>query len=136
MPSSRPPTRAPEKTVTAMGLTTLLADNPPAGPQQMGAPALAQFAPFVLIFVVMYLFMIRPANKQRREQQAMLAAMKNNDKVLTSAGIIGIVVSFKEGDDEVTLKVDKDTNSRVRVLKSSIVRIYGDNPTTAEPSKA
>ena len=50
-----------------------------------------------------------------------MAGMKKNDEVVTASGIIGIVAIIKENEDEVTLKIDD--NARIRVLKSSIVRI-------------
>ena len=49
--------------------------------------------------------------------------MKKNDKVITSGGLIGIVAAIKDKEDEVTLKVDESSNVRLRVTKSSIVRI-------------
>ena len=55
--------------------------------------------------------------------------MKKNDEVLTASGIIGIIAMVK--DDEVVLKVDESSNVRLRVLKSSIVRVL--NP--KEPAK-
>jgi preprotein translocase subunit YajC len=82
------------------------------------------FAPLVIIFILFYFFLIRaPMKKQEAERQALLSAMKKNDKVVTSGGIIGIVASIKEKEDEVTLKVDESSNVRLRVLKSSIVKI-------------
>jgi len=80
--------------------------------------------PMALVFVFMYFFLIRaPMKKQEKERQAMYASLKKNQKVVTSGGIIGIVASVSEKEDEVTLKVDESSNVRLRVLKSSIARI-------------
>jgi preprotein translocase subunit YajC len=62
----------------------------------------------------------------------MLDALKKNDKVITSGGIIGIVAAIKDKEDEVTLKVDESSNVRLRVLKSSIIRIVGPEETAKE----
>lgn len=93
------------------------------GEGEGGPPALMQFVPIIFFLVVMMIFMGRSSARQRRETQNMLANLKKNDKVITSAGIIGIVDSIKENEDEVVLKVDETTNSRIKVLKSTIVRI-------------
>ena|SRR5262245_48605830 len=90
------------------------------GAQQQGSP-LFTFLPMILLMVFAYFLLLRPANRQRKEQQAMLGALKKNDKVITSGGLIGIVSGIK--DDEVTLKVDDSSNVRLRVTKGSIVRV-------------
>lgn len=83
------------------------------------------FAP-VLLLVLMF---FRASSKQKREQQSLLANMKKNDKVVTSGGILGTIVSMKDNEDEVTLRVDDTSNTRIRVLKSSIVRVTsGETP--------
>jgi preprotein translocase subunit YajC len=89
-----------------------------------------QFAPLIIIFILFYFFMIRaPMKRQEAERKNLYTTLKKNDKVVTSAGIIGIVSSIKENEDEVTLKVDESSNVRLRVLKSSIQRILsGDEP--------
>jgi preprotein translocase subunit YajC len=94
-----------------------------AGGQPQGPPPLMQFLPIIAIFAIMYFLMILPMRRQKREQMNMLAALKKNDKVITSSGILGTVVALKEQEDEVTLKVDDTSNTRIRMLKSSIVRV-------------
>jgi len=81
--------------------------------------------PLLIIVGLFWFLMVRPMKRQERERQALLSALKKNDKVVTSGGIIGIVASIKEKEDEVTLKVDESTNVRLRVTKSSIARILG-----------
>ena len=79
--------------------------------------------------VLMLIMLFRTNSKQKREQQNALANLKKNDKVVTSAGILGVVAAIKENEDEVTLRVDDTSNTRIRVLRSSIVRITsGDQP--------
>jgi preprotein translocase subunit YajC len=77
--------------------------------------------PFVAIFVLAYFLMLRPAMRQERQRKALLAAVKKNDKVITSGGIIGVVAQVK--DDEIILKVDESSNVRLRVTKNSIVQV-------------
>lgn len=92
------------------------------------APDWFTWLPFIVLGLMVVMF-FRSSAKQRREMQNALAGLKKNDRVVTSAGILGVVVAMKENEDEVTLKVDDATNTRIRVLKSTIVRITsGDQP--------
>jgi preprotein translocase subunit YajC len=67
-------------------------------------------SPFVmmgLMIVMFYFLLIRPQQKQRKEQQARIAALQSGDKVVTSAGIHGIVHNVKE--HTVVVKVAEGT---------------------------
>jgi preprotein translocase subunit YajC len=81
--------------------------------------------PLMVIVGLFWFLMVRPMKRQEHERQSLLSALKKNDKVVTSGGIIGIVAAVKDKEDEVTLKVDESSNVRLRVTKSSIVRILG-----------
>jgi preprotein translocase subunit YajC len=94
--------------------------NPAGG--NPGAGGLGMMLPFVAIAVLFYFFMIRPMRRQEQERQALLSAVQRNDRVVTSGGIIGVVADVKEKDDEIVLKVDENSNVRLRVTKGSIVR--------------
>ena len=75
-----------------------------------------------ILFMLFYFVVILPQQRrQRKEQDGLMSGLKKNDEVVTAAGIIGVVWNVKENGDEVTLKIDD--NARIRVLKSSIVRI-------------
>jgi preprotein translocase subunit YajC len=88
------------------------------------------FLPFILIFVAFIYFMVMlPAKRERKQREMLSNTLKKNDEVLTNAGIIGIVANIK--DDEISLKVDDSSNVRIRILKSSIVKIL----TPREPNK-
>jgi preprotein translocase subunit YajC len=106
----------------------LLADGDPAKTQQQQGNPLSLIFLFLPILFVGYLFLIRPQQKQQKELQKMLSAMKKNDKVETIGGIIGIVANVNEKEDEVTLKVDENSNVRMRFTRKSIVRIINPEP--------
>lgn len=74
----------------------------------------------VLMVVVMWLFMIRPQNKQRKELEKFRNELKRGDKVVTVGGIYGTVDEIK--DTTVLIKVDGDT--KLRVAKNSLVRDF------------
>src|SRR5947209_6820188 len=93
-----------------------------------GGPLTGLFLYLLPILVLFYFLMIRPARRQEHERKTMLDALKKNDKVVTAGGLIGTVAAVNPTEDEVTLKVDDSSNVRVRVTKSSIVRVV--HPTT------
>jgi len=79
--------------------------------------------PLILVgmFALLYVIVLRPAQRSRdRDRQQLLTGLKKNDKVLTTAGIYGTVVSVSDKEDEVVVKVDD--NARLRMLKGSIMR--------------
>ncbi len=92
----------------------------PAAPQA-APPIWMQIVPFVLLFAIFWFLMIRPQRKQEKERQAMLSAIKENDHVLTQGGIYGVVASVK--DNEVVLKVDEKTGTRIRVTRQAVVSV-------------
>jgi preprotein translocase subunit YajC len=102
-----------------------------AGPPGGGLPGL--LITLLPIMVLFYFLIIRPGKRQEQERQAMLSAVKKNDRVVTSGGLIGTVAAIKDNEDEVTLRVDESSNVRLRVTKSSIVRVL--SPAAAESGK-
>jgi preprotein translocase subunit YajC len=55
------------------------------------------------MFAIMYFLIIRPQQKQRRERETLLQAIKKGDRVVTTSGLFGTVVGLS--DQTVTLKV-------------------------------
>lgn len=110
-----------------------------------GAPAPAQnpqgslislALPFLMIGLVFYFLMIRPQKREQQTRTEMLSTLKKNDRVVTVGGIYGVVSSVQADADEVTLKIDENTNTKLRVTLSSIARIVGDEPDGDKSSKA
>jgi len=87
-----------------------------APPRQVSP--LMQFLPFILIFVVMYMFLFRGPKKKQQQHQQMVQSLRRNDKVRTIGGILGTVIDIK--DDEITLKVDESNNTKIKVAASAI----------------
>lgn len=82
-----------------------------------GSSAVAQFLPLVLIFAIMYFLLIRPQQKKAKAHQAMVAAVRRGDQVITSGGIYG-KVSKVTSDTEVEVEIADGV--KVRVVKSTI----------------
>ncbi len=85
----------------------------------MAPNPIMNLVPVVLIFMVMYLFLIRPQMKQQRAMAQMQGELKKNDEVVTIGGIHGVIVNVKE--KTVVLKVDD--NTRVEVDRTSMARV-------------
>jgi preprotein translocase subunit YajC len=81
---------------------------------------LMTFLPFVLIVVVFYLFLIRPGQQRQKKWQEMLGKLRPGDRVTTTGGIRGTVLSIKE--DVVQVRVPPD-NLRLEVLRSAIAAV-------------
>jgi preprotein translocase subunit YajC len=99
------------------------ANTPPAG----GSFDMLQMVlPFLAIGLLFYFMLIRPQRREQARREAMLAGVKKNDRVLTAGGIYGVVANVHREADEVTLKVDEATNTKLRVTLGSIAQILGD----------
>jgi preprotein translocase subunit YajC len=90
----------------------------PAGPLVL----IAQVAPFLLVFAIMYFLMIRPQQQRQAELTKLQASLAKGDRVLTQAGIYGTVVGVDE--DKVVLRVDD--NVKLEFQRSTIVGKPGD----------
>jgi len=76
-----------------------------------------QLVPLVVIFVIFYFLLIRPARNKQKVVQKMLDSLKNGDKVVTSGGLMGTVV----GLDKSVVQLRVADKVKVDVTKSSIV---------------
>lgn len=104
---------------------------PPSGPPSPTAPPGAGGSTLLLaLMVAMVVFMLLSARSQRRrertEREQLYSRLNKNERVLTIGGVIGTIVSVK--DNEVVLKVDESTNTRMTFVKSAIQRIITDEP--------
>jgi preprotein translocase subunit YajC len=82
---------------------------------------------FAVLFGIMYFLMIRPQQKRQKETQKMLESLQVNDKVLTSSGIYGRVVSIKPDKDIVVIEIDDTNKVRVDFQRAAIVQILNIN---------
>ncbi|MBA0883256.1 preprotein translocase subunit YajC [Flavobacterium undicola] len=57
---------------------------------------LTQFAPFILMFVVIYFFMIRPQQKRAKQEKEFEASLKVGDKIITKSGLHGKVAELAD----------------------------------------
>jgi len=81
--------------------------------------SLGMFLPMLIVMGIFYVMLILPQQRQRKKTQAMLAALKTGDKVITSSGIYGTVNGF---DGEVViLRIAEQV--KIRISRSAIAQV-------------
>jgi preprotein translocase subunit YajC len=93
----------------------------------MGGNGLSMLLPLLLI-PVLYLVMIRPQQKRQKQWQEMLAGIKSGDRVTTSGGIRGTILSIK--DDAIIIRVAPD-NVKMEIAKSAIASVTTQDSSSA-----
>ncbi len=111
-------------------LSSIAAFAQEAAPEQQPS-AIGSFLPLILLFVVMWLFFIRPKNKEMKKMEEMRKALKKGDKVITTAGIIGTVTNIDETGTTVSVRTGSTTI--IDFEKSAILRVL--NAETAPAAK-
>lgn len=114
-------------------LTTIL--QTAAAGQSAGGSA-SMWIMLILLFLVMWLFMIRPQRKQQKALEEMRKALKKGDRVVTAGGIYGTICDVDDRtvlikvDGEVKLRVDKNS-----VSLDSSASVLQDNSKTEKNDK-
>ena len=72
----------------------------------------------VFMGLAMYFLMFRPQQKKAREHADLLKTLKNGDRIVTNAGILGTVIGIK--DETISLR---SADAKMEVLKSSIAKV-------------
>jgi preprotein translocase subunit YajC len=118
-------------------LLAQVSEAKPANPVEPApqAPGLGAFLPAILGAMVLYYFLIiRPERRKQSTHRTQLDLLKKNDRVVTIGGIYGVVMNVQPDADEVTLKIDETTNTKIRVTMGSIARIVGSESTGEKSS--
>jgi preprotein translocase subunit YajC len=97
-----------------IALAAVLAQGPTGG--------LITFLPLVIIMVIFYVLLILPAQRRQKKTQAMLAALKSGDKVITNGGLYGTIVGLE--DDAVQLRIAEQV--KVKVARSAISGVQSE----------
>lgn len=84
-----------------------------AGAEGGQAGGFTAFVPLILMFVIFYFLLIRPQQKKAKEHQNMINSLKKGDKIITSGGIHGTIVSLDDTSvnleiaDKVTIRINR-----------------------------
>ena len=104
-----------------LGVELLAFAPAPTQPGQEPPPFWVNMVPLVLLMVMLYVIMIRPQQKKAREHTDLLSKLKVGDKIATTGGIIGTVVSLK--DKNVTIR---SADTKMEILKSAVAEVTAE----------
>ena len=104
-------------------LHTFLAQAPSAAPPSSPVSGIGFFVPFIFIFIIMYFVMIRPQKKRQEQQKQLIASIKTGDRVVTNAGIHGLISNVKEN----TVIVKVADNVKIEMEKSAIANVLKES---------
>ena len=110
---------------TPAALPILLAEN--------GGSAFSGLLPIILMFVVVYLIVLRPMSKQEKDRRKRLEALQKGDQIVLGGGIIGRI---SNNDDPKVLVVEIADKVKVRVLRKDVADLYDPNAPAGKEGKA
>lgn len=106
-----------------------------AAPAAQPSPLMQQLLnPLNLILMSMILFfllVVRPQRSEMKKMQQKLAALKKNDRVVTSGGIHGVVIQANSGEPTIVVRIDENSGARITINRDAIVKVLTDS----EPEK-
>jgi preprotein translocase subunit YajC len=104
-----------------MGLSVCLAfapQPPPGTAPNPTAQLLQMLGTFAILGVIFYFLMIRPQQAKAREHAALLRALKPGDKILTSGGILGVVITVKEKSVSI-----RSADAKLEIAKHAVAEV-------------
>ncbi|MGV3773481.1 MAG: preprotein translocase subunit YajC [Verrucomicrobiales bacterium] len=104
------------------------APTPGADPR---ANMLQALGPLVIMGIIFYVILIRPQQKKARQHAELLKAVKPGDKIVTTGGILGVVVTVK--DKSVSIR---SADTKLEILKSSIGEILEKSSGTSSATES
>ena len=114
----------------AQGVSTQQVASPGQSGQQPQPFFSSPLVLLVLIAVMMYFMLFRPQQQRAKQMAKLLASLKSGDKVVTSSGIVGVVITVK--DKTVSLR---SADAKMEVTKSSVTEILQGDDTPSSTSQ-
>jgi len=93
--------------------------------------AFLSLVPLLLIFLVFYVLIILPERRRRKKLQELIANLKVGDKIVTTGGIYGTIISLRED----TLVVRSD-QSRLEIARNAVIGLQQPRPEESERATA
>jgi len=103
--------------MTLNGIRGLLADPVPTQPDPTGQK-IVMFGYLAIFAVIMWFMMIAPQRKKAKEQDLMLKALRAGDKIVTTSGIMGVVLSIKDKSMSI-----RSADTKLEILKSAVAEV-------------
>ena len=80
---------------------------------------IASLLPFALMFLVLYLLILRPQMKKQKDSQRMIDELEKKDEIVTSGGIHGVITNIK--DDLLVVKIAD--NVQIEISRAAVSRV-------------
>lgn len=107
----------------------LLAADPAPSPFELPIPVLV-----AIMFGLFYFIVLRPQQGKEKQFKTMLEGLKEKDRVVTIGGIHGVVTNVQRDRDEVTIRVDESTGTKLHVNTSAIAKLVTDDDKSEKKS--
>lgn len=112
-------------------------EGQPLGAQGQGAqPSPLGGMGFLYLILLMFVFMIGmqifAGRKEKRRRAELLSSLARHDRVQTIGGVIGTIAEVR--DDEIVLKVDESTNTKIRVVRSAVQAVLKKSGSSSSAS--
>ncbi|MFK5975486.1 MAG: preprotein translocase subunit YajC [Sulfurovum sp.] len=75
--------------------------------ETVASSGIGQFIPLIILFAIFYFLIIRPQQKHQKEHKAMLDDLSKGDNIVTTGGIMAVVVKAEE--DFIKIKINEET---------------------------
>ena len=98
------------------------------GGQAGQAGGIAGFLPIIILFAIFYFLLIRPQQKKAKEHKEMIENLKKGNRVVTSGGIFGTIISL----DDTTIGLEIAEKVKIKVARSNIAGLISDNEPQAK----
>src|SRR5947207_4265568 len=103
------------------------------------APSGLDMLPLVLIGLSFVFFIFLPMRRDRRNRLELISSIEKGDKVIVNNAFVGTVdkvvkADSKDFEDELLLKIDENSNVKMRVLRSSVTRVVKDTKKDSKES--
>lgn len=113
-------------------MLAMAGQTPPGTEQDPRAGMIQMIGMFAVLGLMFYFMLIRPQQKQRKQQDQLMKNLKTGDKILMSSGIIGMIANVKEK----TLMVKIADNVKVEVLRTAVSTVLQKADGDVETSKS
>ena len=123
--------------MTLFSIAGLIAQAAPTGEPAINPKAqmMQTVGMMVIMLVAFYFILIRPQNQQRKKQEEMIKALKKGDKIVTSSGILAVVIAVKDRSVSV-----RSEDTKLEILKSAVAQVVEDfdkaDPAVTPPAAA
>jgi preprotein translocase subunit YajC len=115
-------------------MSALLGELPVLLAQDVGGSGYSMLLFFGVFAGTFYFLILRPQQQQERKRRSMIDALKKNDKVLTTGGIYGTVISVDGKADRVVIRVDDEKGVKMAFTKASVSRVI--EPSSEKPAES